>query len=231
MSRAGGQVRTREALLGGLLIVLVLAVVVVGAQALVPEAHHPPLHAAPEPDRPAPPCPTPSETLPRPPPAAAAAAAPVPVTSAELMDCPAAFDGRAVTYESEVVRAVLRRGDRAWVQPNDDAYGLTIGPLPRHHSPRGGNSGMAVSIPAVDADRIGQVGGAHSAGDRILVEGRFLRAHPADAGGPAIHADTVEILAIGQPVIRRVTPVRIAVAPLLGVAAIAMTRTARRSDR
>lgn len=231
MSRAAGQVRTGEALLGALVIVLALAAVVIGAQALVPEPDHVALRAEPEQGAAAPPCPTPSETIPRPRPSVDAAAGPVPVTSAALLACPSAFDGRAVTFDGEVVRAVLRRGERAWVQLNDDAYGVAIGPLPRHHTPRGANSGMAVSIPSADADRISRVGGAHSAGDRLRVRGRFLRTHPADAGGPAIHADTVEILAVGRPVTRRVTPARIAVALLLGAAAIAMTRTARRSDR
>lgn len=240
MSRDVGQVRAREAVVAGLAVLLAAAALVAGLQALLRPVQSLPATTAPEPDAPGPPCPPAHETLPRTPPDAATSEErqaagrvedPVAVTSVELIACPAAFDGETVVYQGEVVRAVLRRGERAWVQLNDDVYGLEIGPLPRHRSPAGVNSGIPVSIPVADADRISFVGDGRARGDRLLVEGTFLRADPADAGGPAIQAHTVRIVAAGEPVSQRMTPARLVVAVVVGVAAVGMSATARRSQR
>lgn len=227
MSRSVGQVTTRGALLGGLVIVVAAAAVVAGAEALLrPVDRLPALESPAEPAAEVV-CPPPRETRPLPRPAPPAA--PVGVSSGELIDCPGAYDGRTVIYEGEVVRAVLRRGERAWVQLNDDVYGLRIGPLPAHRATMGGNSGMPVSIPADDADRITYVGDARAQGDRLRVEGTFHRADPSDAGGPTIQADHVEVTAPGQPVHQPITPPRVVVALLLAATALGMVRTARRA--
>lgn len=227
MGRNAGQIRAREAVGGAVALALVVAVVVAAAGALLPP---PDPRSIPE-DRAAgesAPCPVARESVARV--APPVATEPIAVTSTELLECPSLFDGQPVVYEGEVVRAVLRRGDRAWVQLNDDPYGVEIGPLPRHLTTAGANSGMAVSIPAADAARIDHVGNARAWGDRVRAVGVFLRADPADAGGPAIQAHTVEITAVGETVDPRVTPARLVVALLLAAAAVAMIRTVRRSD-
>lgn len=229
MSRAVGQVSTRQAVLGGVTILMVAAAVVAGAEALVRPAERLPALEAPAEVAPDTRCPPPRETRPLPAPPRPRPAAPVAVTSDELIDCPVAYDGRAVVYEGEVVRAVLRRGERAWVQLNDDVYGLRIGPLPEHRATVGGNSGIAVSIPIGDAERIRYVGDARARGDRLLVEGVFHRADPADAGGPTIQAERVQVTAPGHRVRQRVSIARAAVALLLGTAALIMAGTARRA--
>lgn len=239
MSRDVGQVTTREALVTGLAIVLAAAALVAGLHTLLrPGQPMPPTTE--EPAAPTPRCPLAHETLPRTPPDTAAieqghgagrARDPVPVTSGELIECPAAFDGQTVVYQGEVVRAVLRRGPRAWVQLNDDVYGLEIGPLPRHRTPAGVNSGIPVSIPVADADRISFIGDGRTHGDRLLVEGTFLRADPADAGGPTIQAHTVQFVAVGEPVPQHLSLARLVVTVLVGAAALGMAGTARRSKR
>lgn len=116
-----------------------------------------------------------------------------PVKASDLIECPQLYDGLDVVYEGEVVRAVLRRGDRAWVQVNDDAYALDVGPLPEHRTAIGGNSGIPVSIPAASAAQLRHVGSYQEQGDVIRVSGVFHRADPADGGGPTIQATSVEI--------------------------------------
>lgn len=231
MSRNAGQVTTREALRGGLVMVIVLLAVVAAAEALLPRGDRIPMLDGRGQDERVLPCPTPREGRARGVLPAADHDRPVEVTSEALYACPSRFDGQAVVYEGEVVRAVLHRGDRAWVQLNDDLYALDLGPLPRHRTTAGGNSGVAVSISAADAARIAFVGSSRARGDRLLVQGTFLRADPADAGGPTIQAHTVEIAAVGEPISAGVTPVRIAVALIMAAVAAMMAATARRSRK
>lgn len=219
MSRPVGQVTGRQALVGVLLLLLAVSGIVAGSAALLrPEVD------AVEPEPPPAPGPCPDAALSPSGPAVA-------VTSAELIACPRVYDGVRVAYEGEAVRAVLRRGDRAWVQLNDDAYAGALGPLPGHLVPAGVNSGIPVLLPAGAADLITVLGDPRHKGDRLLVEGTFRRAHPADAGGPAIDVATAAVVAQGGPVPRSVGPARIAAAVLLSMAAVAMTLLARSAPR
>lgn len=97
------------------------------------------------------------------------------VSSNELYDCPASYDGRLVRYRGEVVGAVLRRDDGAWLQLNDDVYAGEIGPLPAHRDFRGGNAGVGVFVPHDVADAITFVGGPDARGDILEVVGTFRR--------------------------------------------------------
>lgn len=143
-----------------------------------------------------------------------------PVKASDLIECPQLYDGRKVVYEGEVVRAILRRGDRAWVQVNDDAYALDLGPLPEHRTAVGGNSGIAVSIPAESATQLRHVGRHQQQGDVIRVSGTFHRADRADGGGPTIQAATVVISRFGHRFDLDVSRPRAAVAALLGLAVV-----------
>lgn len=229
MSRHAGQISTREAIGGILVVALGVVVIVTLATALLPREQPVPAFDGPQAEESGRPCPTPRESSRRSPPRVATE--PIDVSSRQLIDCPIAFDGQPVVYEGEVVRAVLRRGARAWVQLNDDPYGVEIGPLPEHHVTAGANSGVAVSIPAADADRILHVGSGRARGDRLRVRGTFVRADPADGGGPTIQAATVDITGPGGPISSPVTPARVVVALLLVAAAAAMAWTVQRSDK
>jgi hypothetical protein len=202
VTRDVGQLTARGTLLG-LAAVVVIATVLVGALDLLIDVREVTLEAPAEPAQRT--CEELRDTL---------GAEPWRVTSSELIECPRFFDGRRVAYTGEAVRAVLRRDDRAWVNLNDDPYGLAIGPLPEHRTAIGGNSGIPVSVPIEAAERITHVGDHSHLGDALEVEGVFLRADPSDGGGPAIQADTVTIARVGRRIERSASPGRIAVAAL-----------------
>lgn len=122
------------------------------------------------------------------------------ITSSQVIDCPAAFDGRRASYTGEVIGDLLHRDGGAWVLVNDDAYALTIGPLPGHSVHRGTNSGLTVWLPGELADRITGLGQPNQRGDIIHVEGHVLRTDPDDGGGLTLRADRLEVLAPAQRV-------------------------------
>ncbi|MBW3601914.1 MAG: hypothetical protein KY434_04335 [Actinobacteria bacterium] len=211
MSRDVGQVPTSRALAGLLVVVAAVAGVVVLSEALRLPVE--PLQglAPPRTTRSGPACPAPPGRSVR----------PMPVDSAGLLQCPELYDGLRVRYRGEVVAAVLRRGRRAWVQLNDDLYGTRIGPLPGHRNAVGLNSGMAVSIPVEVAADVDHVGDDREQGDQLLVVGTYLRADPADGGGPAIQAQRAEIVRRGRVVVEPTSEPRLLVAIGLGLVTIA----------
>lgn len=227
MTRARGQVTALQATLGlGSLLLAATAVVVALGQLVEPEEQRPAL-GAPAQDEQDDICP---------PPLGPAADQPMVVTADDLIECPATFDGAAVRYRGEAVRAILRRGPRSWVQLNDDPYGLELGPLYDHRTTVGGNSGIPVSIPTPIADSIAYVGGPRHRGDVLEVTGVFHRADPRDGGGPAIEANAADITQVGRPVKRSVDNPRLLIAAVvativLGTALIAHVRSPDRVRR
>lgn len=151
------------------------------------------------------------------------------VSAGELIDCPAIFDGRRVVYVGEVIDAVLPRGNRAWVQLNDDPYSGEAGPLPQSRTALGGNSGIAVSIPREAAQRVDHVGSYRAQGDVLRVMGRYHAADPADGGAPAIQADQVRIVRPGHDIAHRVSSTRVVAAIALSLVALAVALMLRRT--
>lgn len=131
------------------------------------------------------------------------AQAPTPVgraTSSQVIECPALFDGHAVTYIGEVIGDVLRRDGGAWVLMNDDDYALEAGPLRSHGRTLGYNSGLSVWLEGDVADLVDEAGGPDRRGDILLVRGVVHRADPADGGGLTIRTFDGEVLAEGGPI-------------------------------
>lgn len=157
--------------------------------------------------------------------------APVVVAADELIECPNTYDGALVSYKGEAVRAVLRRGARAWVHLNDDPYALGLGPLHEHRTAVGGNSGIPVSVPVQIADGVTFVGDARHRGDILAVTGIFRRADPADGGGPTIQAQTARITQPGRPVGRPTDRARALTAAALSMTALTAALVARRRVR
>lgn len=219
MTRSGPVTRL-GALAGAAVIAAAIAVIVVGLGSLVrPGDARPPLEAPAAPvDDPDEPCPDPADLD--------AVEAAVLVTSELLVECSRVYDGRVVSYTGEVVRAVLRRGEHAWVQVNDDPYALGPGPLPGHRTALGGNSGMAVRLPGDRADVISTVGDHRAHGDIIEVVGTFDRT--GDVGAPAILAERAEVVDAGEPITHDIDPVRAAVAAASSVVALAVAAVAHR---
>ena len=152
---------------------------------------------------------------------------PVAVTSTELYDCPASWEGRRVAYQGEAIGGVLTRDAGAWVQVNDDVYAGAAGPLPAHRDYRGGNSGIGVFVPQELAEEISAVGGPQQRGDRVAVEGRFHRVD-ADSGEVAvIRAERGEVVARGEPFVDERLPDRELAAALLGALALGLVAAER----
>jgi len=156
---------------------------------------------------------------------------PVTVAADDLVECPSAYDGALVRYEGEAVRAILRRGARAWLHLNDDPYALDLGPLYEHRTAVGGNSGIPVSVPAGVAEAVKYVGDARHRGDRLAVTGTFHRADPADGGGPTIQAQTARVTRVGQAADRPFHLSRALTAAALSVVAATVALLARPSVR
>lgn len=139
----------------------------------------------------------------RPPVGSSETQAPTPigrVTSSQVVECPAAFDGYTVSYIGEVIGDVLRRDGGAWVLMNDDKYALEAGPLRSHGRTLGYNSGLSVWLEGDVADLVDEAGGPDRRGDILRVHGVVHRTDPADGGGLTIRAFEGEVLAEGQPV-------------------------------
>lgn len=148
---------------------------------------------------------------------------PVAVSATELIECPRSFHERTVTYRGEAVRAVLARDDWAWLHVNDDPYAREAGPVPTHRTAMGGNSGVPVRAPREDAAAITVTGDAHHRGAVVAVTGTWRVNGAADGGGPAIRADTLELVEPGRRVRQPDDPARAWTAGILAVAAAGLT--------
>ena len=120
------------------------------------------------------------------------------VTSSLVVACPAAFDGRRVTYSGELIGEFLQRDGGAWVLVNDDDYALMLGPLTRHREYRGTNSGLSVWLPDHLTGRITGFGRPNQRGDLVRIEGRIVRTDPHDGGGLTLRASDLEVLGSAQ---------------------------------
>jgi len=113
--------------------------------------------------------------------AASVLAAPVPVTSAELIEKAADFDGKEVTLEGEAVGSILPRGEYAWVNITDQ-----------------NNSAIGIFMKASDAAQIKTLGRYGVTGDRVRVTGTFYRACAAHGGDLDVHAASVTLVEAGH---------------------------------
>ena len=217
MTRKTGQITTLQAALGALTTLAVAAGIIVALGQLIQHGDQIPILEAPAQEQSGDVCSRRPDTARRTP----------AVAAADLIECPATFDGVTVRYEGEVVRAVLLRGTTAWVHLNDDRYALDLGPLHEHRTAVGGNSGMPVSIPATIADDITHVGDARHRGDILAVTGTFHRADPHDGGGPTIRAETVQITRRGRVANRRANHAFALTAAAVLVATLAVALIAR----
>ncbi len=153
------------------------------------------------------------------------------ISSTEVLECPDAFDQQVVVYVGEVIGDVLNRDGGAWLLVNDDDYALEVGPLRGHGDYRGGNSGLAVWLPAPLPDL--EPGRGDVRGTVIQVRGRIHRSDAADGGGltlRALSADTVSILREAQDLDRPVHRAQAVAAVLFALLAAGITLQARRSE-
>jgi hypothetical protein len=211
VTRGTGQITTTQSVVGALMVIGVAAAIVVALDLLVLRGEQEASLGAPAQEETDDACPEVLDT---------AGGAPEVVAADELLECPSTYDGALVTFEGEAVRAVLRRGERAWLHLNDDRYALELGPLHEHRTTVGGNSGLPVSVPTTVAENVRFVGDARHSGDILSVTGIFHRADPADGGGPTIQARTARITQKGRAIARPVDRVRAVTATALAIAAL-----------
>jgi hypothetical protein len=88
-----------------------------------------------------------------------------------------------------------------------------------------------VSIPIEVAETITHVRGATARGDIVEVTGRFLRADPADRGGPTIQADGARVAEAGRPVGVPVRPRRAGTAGLMALVVVGLLVKVLRARR
>ncbi len=150
------------------------------------------------------------------------------ISSDQIDACPQAFDGLRITFAGEAIGDVLRRDGGAWVQVNDDAYALEVGPLGRHAERRGFNNGLSVWLPDGLHERIEGVGGPDRRGDVLLLEGVLHRADPADGGGTTLRAERLNVLAASVELEEPLHTLQAIVAAVLGVLATGAVLWARR---
>ena len=152
------------------------------------------------------------------------------VGSGLLLACPYDYEGNTVRVRGEVVGGVLDRGDGAWVQVNDDAYGMDVGPLPVHRRFLGGNSGIGVWVPPAAADEIaaGGVGGPGRRGTVVEVTGTFQRVDRQSGEVSVVRAQLVDVVSPGEPLDVPAHPRRWLVAGPLAALALGLVLVERR---
>ncbi len=104
------------------------------------------------------------------------------VTAEELVTNARAHDGEMVVFEGEVIRAVLPRGDHAWINLHD------------------GTTAIGVWVPLAATAEVRYAGQYKVRGDRVRVRGVFHRACPEHQGALDIHAEELTVVATGGPV-------------------------------
>ncbi|MGE5279185.1 MAG: DNA-binding protein [Deltaproteobacteria bacterium] len=118
----------------------------------------------------------------------------------ELIGAARVYDGRVVDFEGEAIRAVLPRGDHAWINLND------------------GTAAIGVWVPLAAAAEVRYAGAYKLRGDRALVRGVFHRACPEHQGALDIHAVSFRVAVAGGPLEEHLGRRKVvALAVLLGV--------------
>ena len=104
------------------------------------------------------------------------------VGSNDLIDHAKDYDNQTVVYEGEVLGDILNRGNHAWLAVYD------------------GSNTIGVYVTAEQAAQITVVGGYGKHGDSVRIEGVFHRACAEHGGDLDIHADSLQVIAVGAAV-------------------------------
>lgn len=162
------------------------------------------------------------------------AAAGAPLTSAgapgsgALVEHPAQWDGRVISFVGEAIGEVMQRGRNAWLHLNDDAYSRQV---PHDTALVGYNSGQAVWVSAELAAQVKVCGDYSHRGDLVRVVGVFHAACPEHGGDMDIHALELEVVQPGSPIPHSVSGLRAGAAAVLSVPAAGLWLLWRRRHR
>ena len=135
------------------------------------------------------------------------------VSAAQIVDKAAAFDGRTVTLEGEIIGEIMMRGSHAWINILDD--GTAIGVW----------ADGTVLGPGLSA------GGYGRQGDRVRITGVMHRACVEHGGDLDIHLGSIEVLSFGRSVAHSVSRVRTLAAVFLSVTGAVFYLVWRRRER
>ncbi len=108
-----------------------------------------------------------------------------PVSSVELINNAAQYDGKSVVFAGEVIGDVMARGDYTWVNVFD------------------GNNALGIWVKKGFTKEIFFTAGYKSKGDVIEVTGVFRRACPQHGGDLDIHADSLRKIIPGRKLVER----------------------------
>jgi hypothetical protein len=115
-----------------------------------------------------------------------------PVSSSALIEQPAKYNNKRISFEGEVVGDVMARGKFSWININDDPYSRD------KKGNLGYNSGQSVWLPTKLAKKIKRAGGYFWRGDRVLARGVFNRVCGIHGGDMDIHANQLTIVKKGH---------------------------------
>lgn len=147
-------------------------------------------------------------------------------SSADLVESPKKYDGTQVTFAGEAIGEAMVRGDMAWLHVNDDPYYLKN--VEEGAQLGGYNSGMAIWIPAGEADAITYFGDYEHEGDIVEVAGVFNAACAQHGGDMDIHATSLDVLEPGHVVIDEIKSNKVIWAAGLALVALALYIADRR---
>ena len=153
------------------------------------------------------------------------------VSSINLIENAANYDGERLTFAGEAVGERMVRGSGAWLHLNDDPYIST--PVPAGGNLAGYNTGLPVWVPAAGrTDIIEHYGNYGTRGDIVEVTGTFYAASSDHGGDMVIVAESVRVVRSGRPIEHTVDLWKWVAAPvLLVVAAVMYAATKRRELR
>lgn len=123
------------------------------------------------------------------------------VTSTQLIEQNKNWNGKTVTFRGEVIGDILKRGEFAWLQINDDEYQSWSVEEGRKLS--GYNAGQSAWVPSYLVKGITYLGGYTASGDKIEVTGIFNNACAEHGGDMDIHAASLIVLGRGHPIEHR----------------------------
>jgi hypothetical protein len=121
------------------------------------------------------------------------------VSSAELLEQAAAYDGRTIVYQGEVIGDIMPRGENVWFNVSD------------------GENALGIFAPRELAAEIQTAGKYRQIGDTVRIWGEFHRACSEHGGETDLHAARIEKIAAGYALPRPVSKLKIILSAILAV--------------
>ncbi len=119
------------------------------------------------------------------------------VTSNDLIDKAAEYDGCEVVYAGEIIGDIMARGDYTWINVSD------------------GSNAIGVWVKSSNLQGIDTAGRYNMRGDTVRITGIFYRACAEHGGDLDIHATKIELTENGYAITHTVDPVKVVLSILL----------------